>query len=543
MISLVGIPDPSASGQEPAGDPCEPALFEDVARDLEIDFVHDRGATENRHNPETMGSGLAWLDYDGDGWWDLYLVQSGPFPPDGSVAAANRLYRNLEGRGFEDVTGRSSSGGTFYGQGVVAADYDGDGDIDLYLTNYGPDALMVNRGDGTFEDVTSQVGLGLDGWSSSAAFADADRDGDLDLFVTRYVIHDFTDEPFCAHPETGERDYCDPGAFESIDDRFYTQVEGHRFEDTTAQSGFSSSVGKGLGVLFVDLNADLWPDVYVANDMTINFLFVNKQDGSFEDYSLLSGSAVSREGSLEAGMGVAVGDVDEDGDADLAVTNFDVQTNTLYLNRGDFQFEDVSARSGFGLPSFNMVGFGTALADFDTNGHLDAYVTNGHTTEKPFRDNVFYDQPDILLLGDGSGRFVTACPVSGEAANVGRGLGVSDYDNDGDPDLAVQRSGRSVSLLRNGHASASWIGIRLWSRSPGSEGVGAVIRLETDSGIQTRWVVAGDSYQSSSDRRALFGIGPEDEVIAIDVEWQSGRRQRIVSAVADRYITIREPAP
>ncbi len=530
-----------ASRAQTASSRCETFAFREVAQDIGVAFVHDRGATENRHNPETMGSGLAWLDYDQDGWWDLYAIQSGPFPPDGSETASNRLYRNLEGVAFEDVTTHSRSGEKSYGQGVVAADYDGDGDVDLYLTNYGPDTLLRNRGDGTYEDHTEQAGLGLDGWSSSGAFADADRDGDLDLFVTRYVVHDAENEPFCAHPETGERDYCDPGVFESIDDRFYRNIDGTRFEDSTDQAGFATSVGKGLGVLFVDLNADLWPDLYVANDMTINFLFVNKKDGSFEDYSLLSGSAVSREGSLEAGMGVAVGDVDGDGDADLTVTNYDVQTNTLYLNQGELQFEDVSALSGFGLPSFNMVGFGTALADFDSDGHLDAFVTNGHTTEKPFRDNVTYDQPDILLLGDGSGRFVAACPVADQKANVGRGLAVADFDNDGDADIAVQRSGRRMSLLQNQADSTSWLGVRLSSRSSGSEGIGAVVRLRTDSQTQTRWINAGDSYQSSSDRRALFAFDPRDKPLEVEVLWQSGIRQIIGSPTANRHLVLTEP--
>ncbi len=543
VVSIPALGSAETPRSRLARDRCEPAIFQEVSAKVGVNFVHDRGATESRHNPGTMGSGLAWLDFDQDGWWDLYVVQSGPFPPDGSEASANRLYRNLDGERFVDVTEISRSGDSTYGQGVVAADYDGDGDVDLYLTNYGPDTLLTNRGDGTFDDVTSAAGLGLGGWSSSAAFADADRDGDLDLFVTRYVVHDADNEPFCAHPETGERDYCDPGSFESIDDRFYLNVDGSRFEDATERAGFATSVGKGLGVLFVDLNSDLWPDLYVANDMTMNFLFVNKTDGSFEDYSLLSGSAVSREGSLEAGMGIAVGDVDEDGDPDLAVTNYDVQTNTLYLNRGNFQFEDVSAQSGFGLPSFNLVGFGTALSDFDSDGHLDSYVTNGHTTEKPFRDNVTYDQPDILLIGDGSGQFVAACPISDQKANVGRGLAVADFDNDGDPDVAVQRSGRRLALLQNGTDSTSWLGIRLTSRTSGSEGIGAVIRVRTSSHTQTRWVTAGDSYQSSSDRRALFGFDSQDELLELEVEWLSGRRQKIISPPKESFLSIIEPDP
>lgn len=520
---------------------CAPAQFVEVAGDVGVVFVHDRGATENRHNPETMGSGVAWLDYDGDGWWDLYVVQSGPFPPNGSPKSANRLYRNLGGQAFADFTEETRAGDPGYGQGAVAADYDGDGDSDLYLTNYGPDSLLVNLGNGRFEDATESAGLGVDGWSSSAALADADRDGDLDLYVVRYLQHDPATEPFCAHPETGERDYCDPGVFRGIDDRFYRNLGDGRFEEATVKAGFETAVGKGLGVLFVDLNDDLWPEVYVANDMTINLLFVNQQDGTFQDHSLLSGSGVSREGALEGGMGVALGDVDEDGDADITVANYDVQTNTLYLNQGGLQFEDISALSGFGVPSFNQVGFGNAFSDFNRDGHLDAFISNGHTTERPFRENITYAQLDLLLLGDGTGRFVRGCLVEDQRGDVGRGLAVADFDNDGDPDIAVQRSGGPLALLQNRAADGSWLGLQLRGRSGNTEAIGAVVKLRTSRRQQSRWVIAGSSYQSSSDLRVLFGAPRDEELLELEVQWPSGRRQRIVNPPADRYLTLTDP--
>lgn len=526
-------------GQEP----CRPPIFAEAAADAGVTFVHETGATGNKHNPETMGAGVAWLDYDGDGWQDLYVIQSGPFPPRSGEGSPNRLFRNLGGNRFEEVTAASSTGELGYGQGVVAADVDGDADADLYLSNYGPDRLLENLGNGRFAEATSAAGLGLDGWSSSAALADADGDGDLDLYVTRYVEHDPEDEPFCAHPKTGERWYCDPSVFVGRGDAYFRNLGGGRFEDATAEAGFGSATGKGLGVVFVDLDGDLAPDVYVANDMTINLLFVNDGGGGFEDLSLLSGTSVSREGAAEAGMGLGVGDLDEDGDADLTVTNYDVQTNTLYINRGDFQFEDVSAASGFGLPSFNLVGFGIAMADFNRDGHLDAYIGNGHTTLDPVRENVDYAQPDLLLLGDGAGRFRSTCAVSGGAATVTRGLAVADYDNDGDPDLAAQRSGGPLSLLRNESDGASpWLGLRLAGRDANSEGVGAVVRLGGPAGSQTRWVMAGESYQSSSDRRVLLALptgGPAD---SLAIDWPSGKRQRFARPPAGSYLTVNEPS-
>lgn len=520
---------------------CSPAQFVEVAAALGVDFVHDRGATENRHNPETMGSGVAWLDYDGDGWWDLYAVQSGPFPPNQSPKSANRLFRNLGGEGFADVTEATRAGDRGYGQGAVAGDYDGDGDSDLYLTNYGRDSLLANLGDGRFEDATESAGLGVDGWSSSAALGDADRDGDLDLYVVRYLQHDPANEPFCAHPETGQRDYCDPGVFRGIDDRYYRNLGDGRFEDATLEAGFETAVGKGLGVLFVDLNDDLWPEVYVANDMTINLLFVNQQDGTFQDLSLLSGSGVSREGALEGGMGVALGDVDEDGDADITVANYDVQTNTLYLNQGGLQFEDVSALSGFGVPSFNQVGFGNTFSDFDRDGHLDAFVSNGHTTERPFRENITYAQLDLLLLGNGAGRFTRGCLVEEQRGDVGRGLAVADFDNDGDPDLAVQRSGGPMALFQNQAKDGSWLGLQLRGRPGNTEAIGAVVRLRTAERQQSRWVIAGSSYQSSSDLRVLFGAPRDSALLEVEVLWPSGRRQRLLTPPVDRYLTLADP--
>lgn len=541
-VVSIGFLLAGSGGAQPASQvlpTCAPGLLAEAGSESGVDFVHQTGATGNKHNPETMGSGLAWIDYDGDGWLDLYLVQSGPFPPEPGSGMPNVLFRNVDGQRFERVSGAAGAGDAGYGQGVVAADVNGDGLGDLYLSNYGPDRLLVSRGDGSFEDRSAAASLELDGWSSSAAFADADGDGDLDLYVARYVEHDPSDEPFCAHPKTGERWYCDPSVFVGRSDAFFRNRGDGTFEDATVEAGFESAAGKGLGVLFVDLNQDLMPDVYVANDMTINFLFENRGDGTFEDQSLMSGTAVSREGLTEAGMGVAVGDIDADGDPDLGVTNYDVQTNTLYLNRGDFQFEDVSATSGFGVPSFNLVGFGLVMADFDGDSWLDAYVGNGHTTVYPARENVTYAQPDLLLLGDGRGGFNTGCVVPGQEATVSRGLGTADFDNDGDPDMAVQRSAGPLGLLRNELDDVAWTGLRLVGHGVNTDAVGAVARL----GSQSRWVLAGDSYQSSSDRRILFARGEGTgvgETPTLEVQWSDGRRLHLVDPPTGRYLVVAE---
>ncbi|HUF77359.1 MAG TPA: CRTAC1 family protein [Thermoanaerobaculia bacterium] len=550
----------------------------DVAPAVGLAFVHDRGTSERKHLAETMGAGLAWLDDDGDGGPDLYVVQSGPVPPgaDRPPGAANRLFRNLgplraagqdaaggggladpagtpAGFAFEDVTERAGVGDRGYGMGAVAADADGDGFPDLYVTNFGPDVFYRNRGDGTFEDASAAAGLALDGWSSSAAFADGD--GDLDLYVTRYVDFPADRDVFCSDPETGLRRYCDPAMFAGENDRFFVNLGagpgGVAFVDRTEAAGLAGADGRGLGVLFTDLDGDGLPDLYVANDETLNFLFRNRGPGSapgpagpsFEDLSLLSGTAVNAEGKPEAGMGLVAADFDGDGDPDLAVTNFDVETNTLYVNLGGMQFEDRSAASGLGPPSFNLLGFGLVAADLDGDGELDLYVANGHIFERPRRPEIGYAQRDQILLSDGRGRFrELRCPVLEADPKVGRGLAAADFDRDGDPDLAVANNGGPLQLLASDlpGLSGGGIAVRLAGAGANREGVGAVVTLVTSAGRRSRWVTAGDSYQSASDRVVLFAAPAGERVEALEVRWPSGKRQRIETPPTGTNLTIHE---
>ena len=523
-------------------DSCLPVKLLDVTATSGVAFQHVSGAAGDKHLPETMGGGIAWLDYDGDGWQDLYLVQSGAFPPDGGPQASNQLFRNLGGGRFEEVTLASGSGDRGCGQGAVAADADGDGDLDLYITNFGPDVLLVNNSLAGFENRTAPAGLGLDGWSSSAAFADADADGDLDLYVSRYVEYDVEAAIFCGDPETGEKRYCDPSIYTGAGDRFYRNTGFGVFREDSQAAGILPANGRGLGVVFADLDGDGSPDLYVANDLNINLLFHNRTDGTFEDYSLFSGIGVNREGRPEAGMGLALGDIDGDLDPDLAVTNFDVETNTLYRNLGAMSFEDISTASGFGLPSFNQLAFGVAVIDLEQDGDLDFYLANGHIFEHPNRENVSFRQRDQILLGDGAGKFTELrCRDLDDRRTVGRGLAVADVDNDGDTDLALQECGGPVRLLENGANSGQWLGSRLHGRAPNTEGLGTRMTLKTTAGQQVRWVLAGDSYQSSSDRRPLFAWPQSGALEALDVAWPSGGRQRFVGLPIGRYVHLWEP--
>ena len=540
LVLVLNLESNSVRSEE--GEGCGPFDFVDVTEDSGVQFLHESGAVGEKHLVETMGGGLAWFDYDNDGWVDLYLVQSGPFPPDGSAAAENRLFRNLEGRGFEDVTDRTGTADRGCGQGVLAGDVDGDGFVALYVTTFGPDTLLQNDGRGAFEEVSGSWGLGLDGWSSSAALADADGDLDLDLYVTRYVEYDAEADIFCGDPNTGEKRYCDPSIYIGAGDRFYRNQGSGRFVEDSERAGILPADGRGLGVVFTDLDEDGAPDLYVANDLNINLLFHNRGDGTFEDQSLFSGIGVNRDGRPEAGMGLTIGDIDGDLDPDLAVTNFDVETNTLYRNLGAMSFEDVSSASGFGLPSFNQLAFGIAAVDLDQDGDLDFYVSNGHIFEHPKRDNVSFRQRDQVLIGDGSGRFSELrCQQLDDRQTVGRGLAVADYDNDGDADLGLQSCGGPFRLLRNQSDGSSWLGLVPHGRSPNTEAVGLAARLAGSESEQMRWVYAGDGYQSSSDRRPLFAVSADESVEELTVKWPSGRRQSYRGLPPGHYVHLWQP--
>lgn len=530
-----------------------PLRWTDVAARAGTHFEHETGARGDKHLPETMGAGVAWLDFDGDGWLDLYAVQSGPYPGDGSSGARNALWRGLGDGRFVRVAGAGGADDPGYGQGVVVADADGDGFPDLFVANDGPDAFLRNQGNGTFAEATVSVfGSGtLGGWSSSAAFGDLDHDGDLDLYIARYLQYDPSHDRFCGDFDRGERAYCGPELFAGAPDAVWRNAGKGRFEEATQVLGSAGATGKGLGALVVDLDADGQTEIYVANDQTVNLLFQGQPSGRFEDVSFLSGAGVNQQGQPEAGMGVAVGDVDGDGLPDLAVTNFDVETNTLYRNLGDLQFDDASVASGFGQPSFNRLGFGLVLADFDLDGALDAYVANGHVRVKPRREQVTHAQPDLVLLGDGGGRFRSAeCALAGLPALVGRGLAWADYDADGDPDLALSNSGGPLQLLRNDTLEANgakgknsgkpWLGVRLVGRGANTQAVGAVVRVRDRGGrSQSRWITAGDSYQSSSAKHALFGLAAEPT--ELEVVWPSGAKTLLRAPPVRQYVTLHEP--
>ncbi|MEM6701910.1 MAG: VCBS repeat-containing protein [Acidobacteriota bacterium] len=507
--------------------------FERVSEDL--GFVHETGAQGEKHLPESMGAGAAWLDVDGDGWLDAFLVQSGGLPA--QRASSGLLLRNHSGRLLPETAVKGPSR-RFYGQGALAFDADGDGDLDLHLTGYGGHGLALNEG-GRLGDLLQLPGSGALDWTTSAAAGDLDGDGDVDLYVARYLEyaldHGLRCEEMVGPQEERGREFCDPSLFPAQpdlillrEDGSYRAVESRVFgEPAASDPSYEWTVveaGKGLGVDIADLDGDGRADVYVANDLTPNHLLVGRAEG-LEDLSLLSGVAVNADGKSEAGMGVAVLDSDGDGDADLAVTNFDVETNTLYRNDGALFFSDVAASSGFGLPSFNLLGFGMVARDFDLDGAVDVYVANGHIFEKPARDNVSYAQSDLLLRGDGRGRFRAEDCAPAEP-RVSRGLAAADVDHDGDFDLLVANNADRPDLLRNltDPSPERWIGVELIGRAPNTQALGAVVRLRSEDGLQTAWVTGGGSYLSSHDRRVSFAA-PAEGGVQLEVLWPGGQRQ------------------
>lgn len=519
--------------------------FAEVAQEAGIRFKHEKGSQGMRYMPETYGSGVAFLDCDKDGMLDLYFVNGGRLPGLSTAPLArNALYRNQGDGTFAEITQASGAGDTGYGMGVAVGDFDNDGDADLYLTNFGPNRLYRNEGQGRFSDFTAQAGVGGRGWSSSAAFADADLDGELDLYVCTYLDYPAKDPLACLVGNSSERLYCDPRKFSGLADRFYHNQGEGRFADWTEKMGLANARGKELGVVFGDLDLDGDPDLYLANDMAPNALYRN-EGTRFVERGLASGASLSLEGKVQAGMGVDLGDYDNDGRPDLWVTNFQWESNSLYRNLGNGFFADMAVESGIHQISFPYLGFGTGFLDADGDGDLDLFVANGHVYDNVEKIDpaASYAQRSQLLLNQGTGRFVEAVDAGpGLApARVSRGAAFGDYDNDGDTDIALNNSGDLAALLRNERGNHQhWLGIRLKGRQSNRDGVGAQVRVKVGGQVQWRQVRGGGSYLSAHDLRLLFGLDTCSAIEQVEVRWSNGRLQQLGVVKVDQYLMVEE---
>jgi hypothetical protein len=518
--------------------------FTDVTRESGVNFRHTNGASPDKHLVETMGSGGLFFDYDNDGWIDIFLVDGGSLA-DQRVAsrAQHKLYHNRGNGTFEDVSARSGIGHRDYGMGACAGDFDNDGAIDLYVTNFGPNVLYRNRGNGTFADVTTAARVGDPRWSASCSFADLDKDGDLDLFVVNYVDADRRKSPYCGKVALGQRFYCHPLNYHPLPNALYRNDGRGVFTDVSAESGIGAHRGNGLGVVVTDYDEDGWPDVFVANDSVANFLFRNTGRLRFVEAALDAGVAVATDGKARAGMGVDAGDYDGDGRDDVVITNLDFEAHSLFRNLGRGLFEYATRTSGLGFATLPFVGFGVAFLDVDNDLQPDLAIANGHIMDNApvFRSGATYAQRKLLFRNGGAGRFIEIGRSAGDGfalEKVGRGLAAGDIDNDGDLDLLVTNNGQAADVIRNDGVHGNSLLVRAVARN--RDAVGARVRVTAGGRTQVRVVRAGSSYLGQNDLRLHFGLGGAASADRLEVTWPSGRVETFTSVAANQIVTIQE---
>jgi hypothetical protein len=534
----------AAARQPPPAQPALP-VFRDVAREAGLDFVHVNGASDQKFLPEIIGGGALFFDFDNDGWLDVFLVDSGSLA-DPAVArrARHRLYRNRRNGTFADVTGASAIRHRGYGMGACAGDVDNDGLTDLYITNVGPNTLFRNTGGGRFAEVPNAGGAALETWSTSCAFADVDRDGDLDLFVTNYLDTSRANQ-FCGFAgPPAIRDYCHPLVYPPLPNVLYRNNGKGAFEDVSMKAGIARYRGNGLGVAVSDMDDDGWPDIFVANDSTPNFLFRNDANGSFTEIAGLAGVAVAADGKPRAGMGTAFGDFSGIGRPGLVVTNHETEMHSLFLNLGGRLFSDVTVRSGVGPATRPYVGFGVVMFDFDNDTRLDIAIVNGNVMANvaQVRTGATLAQRKLLLRNTGE-RFVDITKQAGPGfaiEGVGRALAAGDVDNDGDLDLLVANNGDRPNLLLNEGGTGNAILVQAVGTTSNRGAIGTKLTLAAGGRRQVREVQSGSSYLAQHDPRAHFGLGGAARAERLEIRWPDGSNEAVENLPANHLVVVHQ---